>query len=153
MSCVPSEIDIIIVTYNSAQFIGELLDSLPAALGNITANVIIVDNGSADSTVKILLDRGDCQVVQSTNVGYAGGINRGVRESSGANAILILNPDTRLFPGSVVHLLAALRTPGTGIAVPRVLWTARVVRQCRYPECVAQQASAPPTQGTVWCPD
>jgi len=121
MSCVPSEIDIIIVTYNSAQFIGELLDSLPAALGNITANVIIVDNGSADSTVKILLDRGDCQVVQSTNVGYAGGINRGVRESSGANAILILNPDTRLFPGSVVHLLAALRTPGTGIAVPRVL--------------------------------
>src|SRR5450756_2311088 len=121
MSCVPSEIDIIIVTYNSAQFIGELLDSLPAALGNITANVIIVDNGSADSTVKILLDRGDCQVVYKRQVGYAGGINRGVRESSGANAILILNPDTRLFPGSVVHLLAALRTPGTGIAVPRVL--------------------------------
>ena len=121
MSCVPSEVDIIIVTYNSARVIGDLLDSLPAALGDITANVIIVDNGSTDSTVKILLDRGDCQLVQSTNIGYAAGINRGVREGSGANAILILNPDTRLLPGAVAPLLDALRTPGTGIAAPRVL--------------------------------
>ena len=121
MSCVVSEVDVIIVTYNSARVIGELLDSLPAALGNITANTIIVDNGSTDSTVKILLDRGDCQLVQSTNVGYAGGINRGVREGSGANAILILNPDTRLSPGSVAPLLDAVRTPGTGIAAPRML--------------------------------
>jgi GT2 family glycosyltransferase len=121
MRCVISEVDVIIVTYNSSRVIGELLDSLPAALGNITANVIIVDNGSTDNTVKILLHRADCLLVQSTNVGYAGGINRGVREGSGANAILILNPDTRLSPGSVAPLLDALRTPGIGIVAPRVL--------------------------------
>ena len=120
MSCVP-EVDIIIVTYNSARVISDLLDSLPGALGNITAKIIIVDNGSTDSTIKILVDRGDCQLVQSTNTGYAGGINRGVREGSGANAILILNPDVRLCPGAVAPLLDALRSSGTGIAAPRVL--------------------------------
>jgi N-acetylglucosaminyl-diphospho-decaprenol L-rhamnosyltransferase len=121
MSCVPSEVDIIVVTHNSARDIGGLLDSLPAALGNITANVIVVDNGSTDSTVKILIDRNDCQLVQSANVGYAGGINRGIRDGSGASAILILNPDARLSPGSVAPLLDALRTPGIGIVAPRVL--------------------------------
>src|SRR6266700_2558774 len=98
MSCVVSEVDVIVVTYNSARVIGELLDSLPAAFGNITANVVIVDNGSTDETVKILLDRRDCKLVQSINVGYAGGINRGVSQGSGAKAVLILNPDTRLSP-------------------------------------------------------
>jgi GT2 family glycosyltransferase len=114
-------VDIVIVTYNSAHVIGDLLDSLPAALGNIVANVVIVDNESTDGTVKTLLDREDCRLVQSANVGYAGGINRGVREGSGADAILILNPDVRLLPGSVAPLLASLRLPGTGIAAPRVL--------------------------------
>lgn len=117
----PSEVDIVVVAYNSARDIGALLDSLPAALEDIAANVVIVDNGSTDSTVEILLDRKDCKLVRSANVGYAGGINRGVREGSGANAILILNPDTRLSPGSVAPLLDALRVPGTGIVAPRVL--------------------------------
>jgi N-acetylglucosaminyl-diphospho-decaprenol L-rhamnosyltransferase len=120
MSCVP-EVDIIIVTYNSARVISDLLDSLPAALENITANIIIVDNGSTDTTIKILVDRGDCQLVRSTNIGYAGGINRGVTQGSGANPILILNPDVRLCPGAVAPLLDALRTSGIGIAAPRVL--------------------------------
>jgi N-acetylglucosaminyl-diphospho-decaprenol L-rhamnosyltransferase len=121
MSCVPSEVDIVVVTHNSARDIGGLLDSIPAAIGNITANVIVVDNGSTDGTVQILLDRDDCQLVQSANIGYAGGINRGVRDGSGANAILILNPDARLSPGSVAPLLDALRSPGIGIVAPRVL--------------------------------
>ena len=121
MSGMRAQVDIVIVTYNSAHVIGDLLDSIPGAIGNIAANVVIVDNGSTDDTVKLLLDRDDCQLVQSTNVGYAGGVNRGVREGSGADAILILNPDVRLLPGSVAPLLAALRSPGTGVAAPRVL--------------------------------
>src|SRR5271165_4080363 len=116
-----SDVDIIVVTYNSARVVGDLLDSLPAALGEITAKVVVVDNGSSDNTVQILRERGDCHVVQSSNVGYAGGINRGVREGSGADSILILNPDTRLHEGAVAPLLDALREPGTGIVAPQVL--------------------------------
>jgi N-acetylglucosaminyl-diphospho-decaprenol L-rhamnosyltransferase len=115
------DLDIIVVTYNSARVIGDLLDSLPAALDGISAKVNVVDNGSTDETVKILQERGDCHVIQSTNVGYAGGINRGVREGAGAAAILILNPDTRLHENSVAPMLEALQRPGVGIVAPMVV--------------------------------
>lgn len=115
------ELDIVVVTYNSAQFIERLLDSIPAALNGISAQVTVVDNGSADDTVEILARRDDCRVVRSTNVGYAAGINRGVREGGGADAILVLNPDTRLYEGSIAPMLKALQLPGTGIVAPRLL--------------------------------
>jgi N-acetylglucosaminyl-diphospho-decaprenol L-rhamnosyltransferase len=114
------DIDVVIVTYNSAHVVGDLLDSLPGALGGLTADVVVVDNGSADETVKLLESRDDCRVVRSANVGYAGGINRGIREASGAVAILILNPDVRLHEGSVPPLIDALSEPDTGIVAPQV---------------------------------
>jgi GT2 family glycosyltransferase len=115
------ELNIVIVTYNSAQFIGSLLDSIPAALGGISAQVTVVDNGSADNTVEILASRDDCRVIRSTNLGYAAGINRGVREGGSADVILVLNPDTRLHEGSIAPMLKTLQLPGTGIVVPRLL--------------------------------
>jgi N-acetylglucosaminyl-diphospho-decaprenol L-rhamnosyltransferase len=120
MTPVRPDVDIVIVTYNSEHVVGDLLDSLPAALDGLTAVVVVVDNGSTDGTVKFLESRDDCRVVRSTNVGYAAGINRGVREAAGADAILVLNPDTRLLERSVPPLLAALRIPRTGIVAPRV---------------------------------
>src|SRR5690349_461361 len=120
ITCVQADLAIIIVTYNSSHVIGDLLDSLPAALDGITADVVVVDNGSADGTADLTGARGDCRVVRSANVGYAGGINRGVREASPADAILVLNPDVRLKAGSVAPLLDALHQPGTGIVVPQL---------------------------------
>jgi N-acetylglucosaminyl-diphospho-decaprenol L-rhamnosyltransferase len=114
-------LDIVVVTYNNEDVVGDLLDSLPGAVGDLDANVIVVDNGSTDNTVEVLLNRGDCKVILSSNVGYAAGINRGVREGSGADAILVLNPDTRLQEGCIAPLYSALRFPRTGIVGPRVL--------------------------------
>lgn len=114
------DLDVIIVTYNSVHVIGDLLDSLPAALDGLTAEVIVVDNGSGDGTAEVAGKLGGCRVVRSANVGYAGGINRGVREAAGADAILILNPDVRLHARSLPPLLAGLRTRGAGIVVPQV---------------------------------
>ena len=114
------DLNIIIVTYNSADVIQDLLESLPPALGQLTADVVVVDNGSADGTAELLSAREDCRVVRSANVGYAGGINRGVQEAQPAEAILILNPDVRLSEGSVEPLLETLRTPGTGLVVPQL---------------------------------
>jgi len=114
------DLAVVIVTYNSSHDIGDLLDSLPAALDGLAADVVVVDNGSADGTAELVAARGDCRVVRSANVGYAGGINRGVREAAPADAILILNPDARLSEHAVPPLLEALREPRTGIVVPQL---------------------------------
>src|SRR5580704_13886514 len=115
------DIAAVIVTYNSAHVIGDLLDSLPKALDGLSADVVVVDNGSSDGTAELVAVLGTCRVVRSANVGYAGGINRGVREAAPAQAILVLNPDVRLHPGSLPPLLAVLREPRVGIAAPRVV--------------------------------
>ena len=120
MTTVDPDVDVVIVTYNSAHVVVDLLRSLPAALDGLTADVVVVDNGSADGTADLLSARDDCRVVRSSNVGYAAGINRGVHEAVPADAILILNPDARLHPGSVRPLLEALSEPGVGIVVPQL---------------------------------
>jgi len=114
------DLALVIVTHNSAHVVDDLLDSLPAALGGLTADVIVVDNASADGTAELLAGRCDCRVVHSANTGYAAGINRGVREAMVAEAILVLNPDVILRENSVPPLLAALQEPNVGIAVPQL---------------------------------
>jgi N-acetylglucosaminyl-diphospho-decaprenol L-rhamnosyltransferase len=120
MAYVLPDIDVVIVTYNSAHVITDLLDSLPAALDRLSADVVVVDNGSTDGTAELLESRDDCRIVRSANLGYAGGINRGVREAAGADKILILNPDTRLQERSVDPLVQALKEPATGIVAPLI---------------------------------
>jgi N-acetylglucosaminyl-diphospho-decaprenol L-rhamnosyltransferase len=115
-----ADLAIVIVSYNSSHVIGGLLDSLPDALDGLTADVVVIDNSSTDGTAEFLRARDDCRVVASPNVGYAGGINRGVREAAPAPAILILNPDARLVKGSIPPLLEALGEPHVGIAAPQV---------------------------------
>jgi N-acetylglucosaminyl-diphospho-decaprenol L-rhamnosyltransferase len=117
---VSTDLDVVIVSHNSAHVIGALLDSLPAALDGLAADVIVVDNGSGDGTGDLVAGRADCRLVRSANVGYAAAINRGAREASRAEAILIMNPDVRLYPASVPPMLRSLGKPGTGIVVPQL---------------------------------
>jgi GT2 family glycosyltransferase len=117
-------LSIIIVTYNSAAVLPELLDSLPAGLKGIKQfQIIVVDNDSADGSVDIALAHPTRPRVIRTgrNAGYAAAINVGAA-AAGSNAdLLILNPDIRLLPGSVRLLIDRLTDSSVGVAVPRIL--------------------------------
>lgn len=115
------DVSVVVVSHNSAHVVGPLLDSLPAALEGLTADVIVVDNASTDGTRSLVAGRGDCRLVESENIGYAGAINVGVEAAADADALLILNPDVRLARGAVRRLREALNRPRVGIAAPRVL--------------------------------
>lgn len=114
------DLSVVIVTYNSAGVLGDLLGSLPAALGGIAAEVLVVDNGSSDGTAELAEDLRGCRVIRSSNVGYAGGINLGIRLARRSEAILVLNADVRLHEGSIPILMKALQEPSVGIVAPQV---------------------------------
>ena len=110
---------VVVVTYNSADHITVLLDSLPAAAGDLHIRCVIVDNGSRDRTVDLLNRRGDVTLIETgRNLGYAGGINVARANCGPCSSILILNPDLELEPNAIVHLHETLDSPGVGAAVP-----------------------------------
>lgn len=113
---------VIIVTYNSANFIGSLLDSLSESAPSYTLDVVVVDNGSGDNTVELVRERSGVRCVATgVNLGYAGGINVGREYLREFDALAILNPDLILTKNALGELLAALSDPGIGVAVPRLL--------------------------------
>jgi N-acetylglucosaminyl-diphospho-decaprenol L-rhamnosyltransferase len=116
-----ADLAIVIVTHNSESVVTQLLDSLPAGLGGLSANVVVVDNGSHDRTPAIVSKRNDCQLVKATNTGYAGGINVGFRAAPEEDAVFILNADVVLGADCVGPLLRRLLQPNIGVVVPRVL--------------------------------
>lgn len=112
---------VVVVTHNSSRVVGDLLDSLPAALDGLTARVVVVDNASTDDTRSIVAARSDCSLVAAENKGYAAGLNRGVVEVAAEGPILLLNPDVRLQPGSIPVMVAAMQQGRTAVVVPRLI--------------------------------
>ncbi len=113
---------VVIVTYNSADCIGELLSSLSRAAPGLRLRTVVVDNGSSDETVRVVHNtRGVTLIETKANLGYAGGINVGRSFAGRYSALLILNPDVILQEGSVTRMHAALSDPGVGIVVPALV--------------------------------
>jgi N-acetylglucosaminyl-diphospho-decaprenol L-rhamnosyltransferase len=120
---VSTSVDVVVVTYNSATTIDALLDSLPAAAGEVGYRTVVVDNASVDTTREVVRGRGDALVVPAPNLGYAAGLNRGVAALDGSGPILMLNPDCVLAPGSLEQLVRAQEETGAGIVVPQIRGT------------------------------
>lgn len=113
---------VVIVTYNSAHYIDDLLTSLPAAAAGLKLRMVVVDNGSADDTVARV--RGHSEVIcveTGANLGYAGGINVGRLHAGECASLAVLNPDLVLEPGSLHEMFSVLDDPTVGVVVPMLL--------------------------------
>jgi GT2 family glycosyltransferase len=113
---------VVIVTYNSADDIDSLLDSLPAAADGLTMRIVVVDNGSTDATVRLVHGHRDVLCVEAgANLGYAGGINLGRNNAGKYSSLLVLNPDIVLEPGALREMFAELGASAAGMTVPMLL--------------------------------
>jgi N-acetylglucosaminyl-diphospho-decaprenol L-rhamnosyltransferase len=92
---------VVIVTYNSAAEIGGCLD----ALSETGAEILVVDNASADNSRDEVTARKIGLIANRTNAGFAAALNQGVRATT-APLILSLNPDAHLVSG--LDAMAAL---------------------------------------------
>jgi GT2 family glycosyltransferase len=123
MSTTTERVAVVVVAYNSSPVLEGLVDSLAAGLGGVPWELVVADNASTDDTVDLVRRVAPAATVveMGRNAGYAAGINAAVAAAGPHTAVLALNPDVRLTPGCVPALLAALREPGVGIVVPRLL--------------------------------
>jgi GT2 family glycosyltransferase len=91
-------LSIVIVTYNSLNYIEECIDSVLNNIGMVDLEIIVVDNSPIDKAeeMELLLMNNYFNKVKyihnSENLGYGYGNNIGIRESNG-EIICIMNPD------------------------------------------------------------
>ena len=95
--------------------------------------VIVVDNASSDGSAEaVRREYGGVRVVESkTNLGYGGGINRGICASHG-ELLLLLNSDTEMLPGALASLMCLMQRDGSvGVAAPRLVFPTGEVQSSR----------------------
>lgn len=104
-------VSIIVVTYNSAEYLPACLESL-AGTG---AEIIVVDNASADDSAPIARARGARVIANAENRGFAAAANQGARAALG-DYLLFLNPDAALIAGFEELACALESDPRAGAA-------------------------------------
>jgi hypothetical protein len=110
------DLSVVIVNWNTRDLLRDCLASLPAAVGELAYEVVIVDNASADGTAAMV--RAEFSAVTlieaDGNLGFARANNLALPATTGRH-VLLLNPDTVCPPGSLSRLVAfADAHPGCG---------------------------------------
>jgi GT2 family glycosyltransferase len=116
-------VSVIIVNWNGRQHLDVCIGSLlRQTLSGI--EIVLVDNASSDGSVAFVHARFGTAVrvlEQADNLGYAGGLNAGIRAARG-RYLLALNSDTEVAPDGLARLLeTADRWPNGGMFAPKIL--------------------------------
>lgn len=111
----------IVVTYNSDAHVGQLLQDLAALDDTQEVRVLVVDNGSRDTTCDIVRQAGVELIETHANLGYAGAINVGLASRGDCDAVLVLNADLRIETDALDSMWRLLRSKDAAAVVPRIL--------------------------------
>ncbi|WP_396137060.1 glycosyltransferase family 2 protein [Blastococcus goldschmidtiae] len=119
------EVSILIVSYNAEAFLRDCLDSIASARHTDASwEVVIVDNASDAATRRLVESHPAVQqrILLPLNVGFAAAVNLAARSATGRN-LLLLNPDTHLYPGTIEAALSRLHEhPDIGVLGGRTLY-------------------------------
>lgn len=100
-------ISIIIVNWNSKDYLRKCLASINEHASDLSPQVIVVDGASFDGCAEMLSEEyPSTSFIQSKeNIGFGRCNNLGVEKADG-ELLLLLNPDTELKPGSLQNLIS-----------------------------------------------
>jgi GT2 family glycosyltransferase len=110
-------ISVVMLAYGDEPWLHEAVGS---ALATQSADVIVIDNGCTSDAVRTLPVHERLTVITATeNLGFAGGVNRGISASDG-DVVCLLNSDAELQPGTLDAMVAAL-DDGADLVGPVIL--------------------------------
>ena len=114
-------VSIITVNYNGANDTCEMIESFRKHETYTDYEIIVVDNGSSNpaEVPNIKARCPEAMVIQSTNTGFAGGNNTGIRQAHG-DYIFCLNNDTIIKAPILEPLVARLQEGRTGAVSPMI---------------------------------
>jgi GT2 family glycosyltransferase len=126
----PRRLDIIVPIYKNAALVRTCVESILEHIGEVAAfapRLILINDSPADEEVTALLRRfgtGPAAALvlkNETNLGFVRSVNRGLDLSErDGHDVLIVNSDTRTFPGTLAELMNAVRAdPQIAFASPR----------------------------------
>ena len=127
---------VIVVTYNSAEYLGALVESLRAETADLTLRILVADNSSSDGTLEFVRNRHPDVLAFATgsNMGYSAGINAAVRRAGDAATVVVLNPDLTVERGALKTMMQRLSASQAGAVVPRLLNSSRETSCSLYRE-------------------
>ena len=123
MSLKQSVLSVIIISYNTRQMTLDCLYALYADLGQMPAEVWVVDNASGDGSADAVRQAfPQVRLIENpNNAGFGAANNLALTQASG-EFLLLLNSDAFVHPGATAALTEYLRAhPGAGIVGPRLL--------------------------------
>lgn len=107
-------VSVIVPTYNCESFVGDAIDSV-LRQGERATEIVVVDDGSSDDTLKVLAGFGErVRVFRQENAGPAAARNRAVREARG-DYLAFLDGDDLWLPGHAKLLDYIERVPDTRV--------------------------------------
>jgi GT2 family glycosyltransferase len=116
-------ISLVLVSYRSAALAAAAIESARGAaraLGQ-ELEVVTVVNSDDESEARALAPLSDGLVVPRTNLGFSGGLNRGVAASKG-EVLALANPDIVLTERALAALLEGLARHGRAAVGPAFFW-------------------------------
>ena len=106
--CDVHDLAIITVSTNESHWIRELLPTVFEHVGDISVDVVVVDNDSSDGTAELVADEfPEARTVWSANHGFGHANNRALMTCN-ARYVLFLNPDTEIIEGTFADLVALM---------------------------------------------
>lgn len=118
------DLSVIIVSFNPGSFLQACLKAIPAAVGDASWEILLVDNGSTDGSVAgALAAMPAVRLIEAgSNRGFAAANNLALRAARG-RTVCLLNPDTQPPAGTIGRLLDFLdRHAQAGVVGPVLLW-------------------------------
>lgn len=102
------DLSIVIVNYNTKKLLVDCIESILDSDISVDFEVCVVDNNSYDQSFSVFLASPRIKfILNKKNNGYSVANNIAIQNTTG-KYILLLNPDTRLYPGSVDLLISRI---------------------------------------------